>query len=293
MPRSEPFLGSEAIARGDFSRRTLVGRNDRIYRDVYLPKGVELTAETRAVAAWLWSDRRATLAGLSAAVIHGSDYIDAVLPAEIYRRNGKKTAGIVIHRDELRNDEVGLVRGMSVTTPARTAFDLGRRRGRIAALIRVDALARATQLTPDDVWPLVERHPGVRGLVQLREVLSLMDRGAESPQETRTRLVLVDAGLPRPQTQICVGRWRVDMGYEEFKVGAEYDGPQHWEDPRIRARDIEKYADLAERGWVIVRVGADLLRYRQAVIVGRVCAALQNAGAQWPVVARYSRRNVA
>jgi very-short-patch-repair endonuclease len=113
-----------------------------------------------------------------------------------------------------------------------------------------------------------------------------MDCGAESPQETRTRLVLVDAGLPRPRTQICVGRWRVDMGYEEFMVGVEYDGPQHWEDPAIRARDIEKYADLSARGWVIIRVGAELLRYRPRVIVERVCAALRLAGAEWPVVTR-------
>ena len=64
-----------------------------------------------------------------------------------------------------------------------------------------------------------------------------MDGGAESPQETRTRLVLVDAGLPKPQTQIVVtghfGRTfaRIDMGYEEFKVGVESDGVQHWTDP--------------------------------------------------------------
>jgi very-short-patch-repair endonuclease len=279
-----PFLGTEAIVSGALSPHSLSKLNDRIYRNVYLPKGIELTAASRAVAAWLWSDRQAVVMGLSAAALHGSDWIDARLPAELYRRNGKKVAGIVIHRDDLLTDELTEVRGIGVTTVQRTAFDLGRRQGRVRALIRVDALANATRLKPIDVEALVTRHRGARGLVQLREVLDLMDGGSESPQETRTRLVLIDAGLPRPRTQICVGRWRIDMGYDDFKVGIEYDGVQHWDDPRRRAMDIDKQAELAALGWVIIRVSADMLRYRRHVIVARVCAALRDAGAQWPVV---------
>ncbi|MFI5506460.1 DUF559 domain-containing protein [Mycobacterium sp. NPDC051804] len=274
------------------SERTLRSGYDRIYRDVYLRQGAELTAESRAMAAWLWSARHATVGGLSAAALHGSGYIDAHLPAELFRRNGKKVRGIVIHRDELLRDEEMSVRGISVTTPARTAFDLGRRGGRIAAVIRLDALANATGLQPSDVRPLVDRHRGARGLVQLREVLDLMDCGAESPQETRTRLILVDAGLARPRTQIAVGRWRIDMGYDEFKVGIEYDGPQHWEDEEIRQRDIEKYAELSGRGWIIIRVGADLVRYRRRVIVERVCVGLRQAGAEWPVIGRILGKSV-
>jgi very-short-patch-repair endonuclease len=61
----------------------------------------------------------------------------------------------------------------------------------------------------------------------------------------------------------------------------EYDGPQHWTDPSRRTRDIEKYALLAERGWTIIRVNSELLRYRPHVIVARVCAALQAHGCPW------------
>jgi len=174
---------------------------------------------------------------------------------------------------------------MSMTTAARTAFDLGRRRGRTMAVVYVDALANATGLLPIEVQRLSSKHPGARGLRQLRDVLGVMDGGAESPQETRTRLVLVDAGLPKPETQIRVGRWRIDMGYREFKVGVEYDGEQHWNDPRRRAHDIDRAADLAARGWVIVRVSADILRLRGYVIVERTCEALRAAGAEWPVIA--------
>ena len=187
---------------------------------------------------------------------------------------------------------------MPVTTVARTAFDLGRRKGLRTAVIRVDTLANTTGLTAAGVEDVMRRHREVRGLVQLRQVLELMDGGAESPQETRTRLVLIDAGLPRPQTQIVVRDGfgysfaRVDMGYEEFKVGVEYDGPQHWDD-EVRAYDIDRHARLLARGWRIVRVSADILRYRQHEIVARTCDALAAAGAEWPVIARYLARTVA
>lgn len=267
--------------------------NNRVYRDVYLPKGEQLTAASRAVAAWLWSGRHATAAGYSAAALYGTKWIDSRRPAELYRRNGKPVDGIVIHRDELFDDEWCPVDGILATTPARTAFDLGRRNRRTRGLIAVDALANATTLQPTDVLPLIERHHGVRGLIQLREVVDLMDSGAESPQETRTRLVLIDAGLPRPTTQIVVygnfaGRRyvKVDMGYEEFKVGVEYDGEQHWTNPDQYAYDIDRHAELLAQGWLIIRVSSEMLRYRRDVIVARVCAALRAAGAEWPVIAR-------
>lgn len=85
----------------------------------------------------------------------------------------------------------------------------------------MDALANATGLRPASVGALVQRHPGFRGILQLREVVALTDGGAESPQETRTRLVLVDAALPQPRTQIVVDDWRLDMGHDEFKVAVE------------------------------------------------------------------------
>lgn len=293
MP-DRPFVGTEALADGRVSRRALRSRHRAVYRNVYLPQGHRLTAATRASAAWLWSGRTATAVGLSAAALHGSQWIDPQLPAELYRRNGKPVDGIVIHRDRLPDDEVCTARGIPVTTPARTAFDLGRRQGRTTAVVRLDALANVTKLRAVEVGEIARRHPGVRGLVQLRQVLQLMDGGAESPQETRTRLLLVRAGLPTPLTQIPVREgagapWaRIDMGYPEWMVGVEYDGAQHWTDPARRAYDIDRHAELLRRGWRIIRVSSDLLRYRPEVLIARVCAALREAGAEWPAVTRFS-----
>jgi hypothetical protein len=147
-------------------------------------------------------------------------------------------------------------------------------------------LANATHLAPKDVALVAEDHRGARFMVQLRRVVELMDGGAESPQETRTRLLLIAAGFPRPQTQIVVvdryGEFlgRVDMGWEQWKVAVEYDGPQHWDDPDQHARDIDRLADLAAHGWLIIRVSRNLLRYRSQVFLARVRDAMRAQG--WP-----------
>ena len=281
-----PFLGTEARAAGQVSRRTLRSRHQRIYRNVYLPAGQKITPATRAVAAWLWSGRAATVSGLSAAALHGSKWIDVGEPAELIRAQACAAEGILIHRETLADDEVCAIRGVAATAPARTAFDLGRRDTLVRATIRVDALANTTGLKVSDIEPLMQRHRGARGLVQLRSVLNLMDGGAESPQETRTRLLLLAAGFPRPSTQIeeygeygyFIGR--MDLGWRRWKVAIEYDGPQHWTDPAVRARDIDRTAELQAQDWTIIRVSRDILRYRPGVFLKRVRDAMRAAG--WP-----------
>ena len=72
---------------------------------------------------------------------------------------------------------------------------------------------------------------------------------------------------------------RIDMGWDEWLVGVEYDGTQHWTDPATRARDIDRQAELEALGWRIIRVSAGMLRYRPQTIVQRTRAALRAAGA--------------
>lgn len=280
------FLGAEAVAGGRLNRYQLSKHYHQVFRGVYVPRGMKLTPVDKAVAAWLWSGRRATVAGLSAAALHGSKWIDVKHPAELNQASQHKTPGIALHSDVLWDDETCLIRDITVTTPHRTAFDLGRRKGLTTAVIRIDALLQATELKISDVQALMQRHKGVRGLVQLRQALDLADYGAESPQETRTRLLLTEAGMRPSHTQInvfdsytLVGR--IDMGWPEWKVGVQYDGIQHWTDPKQRTKDIDQDAEYRELGWRIVRVGADLLRHRQRAIITRTREALQAAGAPY------------
>lgn len=281
-----PFLGTEALAAGRLNRYQLRTRYDAVFRNVYVPRGTTLTPVDKAVAAWLWSGRQATAVGLSAAALHGALWIDAKHPAELNQPSRSQPSGILIHSDTLADDETCRVRGIRTTTPARTAFDLGRNRGLTRAVIRVDALLQATRLDIRDAMPLVERHRGIRGVVQLRQVLDLADAGSESPQETRLRLLFTSVGMRPSQTQIEVFDQRrhvgrIDMGWPEWKVGVQYDGIQHWTDPRQRTRDIDQNVEYQDLGWRMVHVGADLLRYRRGAIVARTREALRAAGAPY------------
>ncbi|MGZ4515240.1 MAG: endonuclease domain-containing protein [Mycobacterium sp.] len=274
----DPFVGSEALNRGGLTRSELRTRYRAVFRDVYVARDVELTAAGIARAAWLSTG--ATLAGMSAAAVLGTKWLDAAAPAEIVRVDRHPQRGIVVHSYALADDEVYAVRGMRVTTAARTAFDIGRGLPVVKAVPILDALLHATGIKPADVMALADRYPGARGVRRLRASLELADGGAESPQETRVRLLLVGAGLPKPETQIEFPqlRIRVDLGWREWKVAVEYDGVQHWEDRYQRSWDIERIALLEAAGWAVIRVSAEMLS-RPGVIVERVNAKLAERGA--------------
>jgi very-short-patch-repair endonuclease len=278
-----PFLGQQAVRAGDVTARRLQKDFRAVYRNVYVPKRFDVDAATRARAAWLWAGGDCTLTGLSAAAMHGAKWIDGGLPAEMIRADRHSPSGIAVHAYALRPDEVCTIDGMQLTTPARTAFDIGRTRATLPAVIHLDALARATRVKPSDVLAIAESHPGGRGVRRLREAVARMDGGSESPQETRVRLLLVDGGLPIPETQIefrdqyGVVRVRVDMGWREWKVAVEYDGVQHWSDRRQRSWDIDRIAMLESVKWVVVRVSAEMLD-RPDVILQRVLEKLRAAG---------------
>jgi hypothetical protein len=279
-----PFVGTEALRAESLTERELRRSCTRVYRNVYLRRGVELNAASRALAAWLWSGKQAVVAGNSAAALLGAKWVDALAPAELVSGRKRPPPLIITRNETLLAGEVVILNGIPVTSPSRTAFDLGRRPGLQTAVIRVDALARATGVTVEAVNAVLDVHRGARGVNQLRRVLPLVDAGAESPQETRTRLLVIAAGFPRPQTQIEVlNDWgrvlaRIDMGWPEVKVGIEYDGSQHWTDSRVRTNDIDRTVELQRRGWILIRVSADLLRYRPDVVISRVRDALHSRG---------------
>jgi hypothetical protein len=281
-----PFVGTDALRARTLTDHELRRSWTRVYRNVYLRRGVVLSAQSRAVAAWLWSGKEAVVAGNSAAALLGAKWVDARAPAELITGRKRPPPLIITRNETLLAGETVLVNAIPVTSPSRTAFDLARRRGLQTAVVRIDALARATGVTVSEVEVLVDIHRGARGLKQLRRVLPLVDAGAESPPETRTRLLVISAGLPRPHTQIEVlNDWgrvfaRIDMGWPEIKVGIEYDGSQHWTDSRIRSNDIDRAAELQRRGWIIIRVSADLLRYRPDVVISRVREAVRSRGWQ-------------
>lgn len=274
----EPFVGSEALAGGLLSRHQLRTQYRAVFPNVYLPKQAQPSLEQRIAAAWLWSDRRGTIAGIAAAALHGTKWIDDNVPIELIHVRPRAPQGVLTHRDILLEGEVQTLAGRPVTKPERTAFDIGRRVQRRSAVARLDALARATGFKVDEVLGVAAFHPGARGLRQLETVLELVDPGAQSPRESYLRLLLIDAGLPRPHTQIPVFGVDglpiayLDMGWPDLMVAVEYDGDHHRVDRQQYLKDIRRLELLERLGWLIIRVVAE---DRPADVVRRVRCALE------------------
>lgn len=278
LPRmAEPFVGSEAIAGGVLTKSQLSTRYTRLFPDIYVGRDVELSAELRAKAGWLWTGRRGVVAGFSAAALYGSKWVGDARSVELLHDNRRRPPGIQIHGDRIGQDEIEAVAGMPVTSPIRTALDFGCWYPTMTAVAGIDALARATGIKASDVQALALRYRGRRGISRARRAVDLFDAGAQSPKESWLRVVLVQAGLPRPHTQIPVSDEfgdefaYLDMGWEDVKVAVEYDGEQHRTDQRQYRWDIRRSEMLERRGWIIVRVVAG---ERPESVVSRVRAAL-------------------
>jgi very-short-patch-repair endonuclease len=280
-----PVRRSVALEERRLSRRTIDREYVRVYPDVYLHKDVPLDAVVRAHAAWSWSGGRGVLAGWSAAAFWGTRWIDANTPACInVAEHRRAPAGLTIYRDELDTKDVVNRRSCAITTPERTAYDLGRRLEFDAAIEVIDAIYQATRLTRSGFSSYVDGHSGDRGLAQLRNVIALSDEGAESKWETRTRLAIRREGFPDLETQVVIqdpsGRFigRADMGWRRWRVVVEYEGDHHF-DKIARNNDIERWNALEAAGWRVIRVKAKQLTHGRALLMQQIRTVLRERGA--------------
>jgi len=279
----KPFIGSEALREGTVANKhQLRTRFRALYPDVYLAGDAPPTLAQRTRGAWLWTRRQGVIAGEAAAVMHGAKWIADDIPIELIWSNARPPDGIVTRRDRLGQGESQLIAGLAVTTPERTAFDIGRLIDGDAGIARLDALGNAARFDRYAAEALARRHRGSPGIPRLLSALDSYDPGAESPRETWLRLVLVRDGLPRPRTQIPVpkpggrGYYYLDMGWEEVMIAIEYDGDHHRE-RRVFAKDIVRSEYIAYRGWTHIRIVAGA---HPADIVNRVRRACRRVCAQ-------------
>ena len=220
------FIGSEALAAGTLSRGQLRWNYRALLPDVYVHKNATPSLSLRTIGAWLWSRRQGVIAGLTAAALHGSRWIDESTDVELIWRCGRPPPGIVVRNERIATDEIVEIAGLPVTTTERTALDLARHSPRDTAIPHLDALAHATGLTAPHVLPLVDRYRGGRELRTSIDTLGLIDGGSHTPRESLIRLALIDAGFPNPRTRFTVTDGTnlalIAMGYVAPKVGVEF-----------------------------------------------------------------------
>lgn len=267
---SSPFIGSEALRTGRLTRGQLRWNHRAIHPDVYVARHTERTLQVNTRAASLWVPG-GVITGRAAAAVHGVTWIDPDTSVEVIGRSKRPRPGVVVREERIAADEIRESDGLTVSTPVRTALDLARHLRRSDAIAHLDALSAVTGIDADAVLGLARRYRGARGIRRARGVVPLLDGGAGSPRESWLRLVLIDAGLPRPATQIRVSDGYltafIDMGWEEDRIGLEYDGDHHLSDRRQYVKDIGRYEMLEQLGWLVIRV---VKEHSREVVLHRV-----------------------
>ncbi|MBO2451066.1 hypothetical protein J4573_28480 [Actinomadura barringtoniae] len=171
--------------------------------------------------------------------------------------------------------------GIPVTSLSRTALDCARWLPRREAIAALDQFVRQG-VNPADLAAMAAPLARYKRSKRLHQALDLTDPGAESPNESRARVTIIDAGFPRPRTQIPVmgphGDWvYIDMGYEDLRVGLEYDGEKHHSSTAARAHDEHRRRWLASHmNWQVIPVARDFLTYPTPYLEALLAAMLEH-----------------
>jgi very-short-patch-repair endonuclease len=274
MNLREPFRGTDAVAAGVVTAKMLRGpRFRRLFRDVFVEADVEVDLALRSRAAYLLVEGRGALGGYSAAELLGASCGPEDAPAEVICPTRMRSRpGLLVREERIRPSELWRAKGVLVTPPLQTAYDLGRRSPLVEAVVAVDALSYRFRFDPHDVVRFGYRCLGAAGSGQLPQVARLADRRSQSPMETRIRLAIGFGGLPLPQLQHPVGPYALDLAYPELGLAIEYDGREHLT-PERALRDLDRQAYLTAAGWKVLRFRAAEV-YRPRELAGAVRAQL-------------------
>jgi G:T-mismatch repair DNA endonuclease (very short patch repair protein) len=214
---------------------------------------------------WEVAPEGAVLGGRTAAVLWGADELaTADDPVEVVLPTGlrwRPAPGVVARNADLPpRDVVRDRRGVARTGRVRTAVDLIRRGTLDDGVVLLDRLVHLGVVRLFDLRDAVARLPRCRGSRLAREIARAADGLAESPQETRVRLLLQRSGLPAPEAQYRVFDEdgfvaRVDFAYPELRLAIEYDGAWHGRPGQLR-EDRRRLNRLSAAGWRVVFVTA-------------------------------------
>ncbi|MDO5617944.1 hypothetical protein [Kocuria sp.] len=146
------------------------------------------------------------------------------------------------------------------------------------AVAAVDHILATGLAYPDPRWPITPadlQHlldalpPYTRGASLLQRALDRSAANVWSPMETLLRLLFIAAGLPPPTPNLLVvfpdgSKAYLDLGWEEQKVGVEYNGAIHYQDRQTYGDELHRLTRFKRMGWDIhLAVSADIRQRRR------------------------------
>lgn len=245
------------VTKSDARRLVRSGEWGRPYTGVYSvraltdPSNADAHLRSATMAAQLALGPNAFAGGKTAARLWGIQglprwdgrTVHMVIPALGAQRHHHR---ITLHSWQVSPEEVSTTEGIRLTDPGRTLRDTLLRVDRETAVCLMDSALHQGLILDEDGEELELANRGRRGCVNVRRWWPLADGRAESPLETRIRLICVDGGMPPTDLQ---HRFRdghgttigiADFWWQELQVIGEADGQGPHSQPQALLRDRER-----------------------------------------------------
>ena len=267
-----PFTVEEARRAGLTERQLQSSAWKRLGHGLYVWSRIQIDPQVKLQAAWRRLPPGSAFSGWTAAWIHGLEArfpepIDVTVPLGC---GVAGRAGLRVHREPLPPEELIARRGYSVTSVVRTLVDIAESSALADVVPLADAALHAKLIRPADLRRRLAALAGRKGCRAFAEVVEHCDGRAESPMESRLRLLLDAAGLPRPELQVNLrdrfGRLvaRADLYYPEHRLVIEFDGAVHRDS---LVEDNRRQNRIIAAGYALLRfTGADVLGRPEAVV---------------------------
>lgn len=264
--------------------RTLLQRAEwwQVCRGAYAPWHVDDGPSVRARALRRLLPPDVALSHRSALWLLGLDVLGEVLDVSVDRgRQLDARPGLRTHTARLDDQELCVVGGLLVVSPARAVLDVARSESLVEAVAVADAVLRSGWATVEGLEVALDRSAGLRGVRSARQVLAHAEPRSESPQESRLRMQLVLGGVPRPVAQHDVygpsGHVaRVDLWLDGLVI--EFDGREVHLQPGVFAQERHRQAGLLELDLEVRRyTGVDVYRRGRADLCAEVLRAWDQA----------------
>jgi very-short-patch-repair endonuclease len=280
------FRGGRAVSRGLLTKADLRSSAWRpLFRGVYADRALVLRHDHRCrAAARFVLPAEALIAGQSAAHLYGIRSRRPDEPVEVLLPRGTRFGpvhGVQVHVAQLPTNDVRRRDGLKITSPLRTCWDLVQWLDLVDAVSYLDSFAAQRLITPAELAEYARARSLVRGWRKVIRAVALMDPAAESPQESRLRVRLVLAGLPRPVSQFVIERSgtfvaRVDLAWPELRVAVEYDGLWHAAEDQFH-RDRRRLNQVLGSDWTVLHLTSQRMRDDFDGFVAELRAALASA----------------
>jgi hypothetical protein len=233
-------------------------------RGVYLVGWPRSTNERRWMAAVLACGTEALLSHRSAAALWGfgvehPDYIEISLA----RHSTLRRPGIRVHdRAGLWNRDIGVHRGIPVTSPVRTFLDLATVAGPKTVERSINEADKLDVIDADALRRALDDHPGQPGIRLLRHVLDKDTfRLSDDELERLFRPIAVAAGLPVPLTKQMVDEFEVDFFWPDLGLVVETDGWRYHRTPSAQTRDALRFQTHTAAGLTPLRFSHYQVKY--------------------------------